>query len=74
LKHYSALTLGTTIPFDYRGERYEFDVVDLRSAPRGEKVAMAKVQDCDIAAEFVRAKDQLKPKKHSRKRGDRDEE
>ena len=24
---------------------------------------MVKVQDCDIAAEFVRAKDQLKPKK-----------
>ena len=63
LKHYSALTLGSTIPFDYRGERYYFDVVDLRSAPRGERVPMAKVQDCDIAAEFVRAKDQLKPKK-----------
>ena len=62
LKHYSALTLGSTIPFDYRGERYYFDVVDLRSAPRGERVPMAKVQDCDIAAEFVRAKDQLKPK------------
>ncbi|KAL3801480.1 hypothetical protein HJC23_000918 [Cyclotella cryptica] len=63
LKHYSALTLGSTIPFDYRGERYYFDVVDLRSAPRGERVATAKVQDCDIAAEFVRPKDQLKPKK-----------
>lgn len=63
LKHYSALTLGTTIPFDYRGERYHFDVVDLRSAPRGERVATAKVQDCDIAAEFVRARDQLKPKR-----------
>jgi hypothetical protein len=63
LKHYSALTLGSTIPFDYRGERYYFDVVDLRSAPRGERVPMAKVQDCDIAAEFVRPKDQLKPKK-----------
>ncbi|KAL7532909.1 hypothetical protein ACHAWF_004285 [Thalassiosira exigua] len=71
LKHYSALTLGSTIPFDYRGERYHFDVVDLRSAPRGERVATAKVQDCDIAAEFVRARDQLKPKK--KKRGRRDE-
>ena len=66
LKHYSALTLGSTIPFDYRGERYHFDVVDLRSAPRGERVPMAKVQDCDIAAEFVRARDQLKPKKKRR--------
>lgn len=69
LKHYSALTLGTTIPFDYRGERYYFDVVDLRSAPRGERVPMAKVQDCDIAAEFVRARDQLKPKKTKKKGG-----
>ncbi|KAL7529196.1 hypothetical protein ACHAXR_005458 [Thalassiosira sp. AJA248-18] len=68
LKHYSALTLGSTIPFDYRGERYYFDVADLRSAPRRERVPMAKVQDCDIAAEFVRAKDQLKPKKKKKKR------
>jgi len=63
LKHYSSLTKGTTIPFDYMGKRYYFDVVALQSAPRGEKVPMAKVQDCDIAAEFVRAKDQLKPRK-----------
>ena len=63
LKHYSALVRGSTIPFDYNGKRFYFDVVDLRSAPRGEKVPMAKVQDCDIAAEFIRAKDQIKPKK-----------
>ena len=69
LKHYSALTLGSTIPFDYRGTRYYFDVVDLRSAPRGERVATAKVQDCDIAAEFVRARDQMKPKKKKGKKG-----
>jgi len=62
LKHYSALTRGSTIPFDYNGKRFYFDVVDLRSAPRGEKVPMAKVQDCDIAAEFIRAKDQMKKK------------
>jgi len=66
LKHYSALTLGSTIPFDYRGERFYFDVVDLRSAPRGERVPMAKVQDCDIAAEFVRPKDQMKPKRRQK--------
>jgi len=71
LKHYSALTLGSTIPFDYRGVRYYFDVVDLRSAPRGERVALAKVQDCDIAAEFVRARDQLKPKQKKMNKGDR---
>lgn len=68
LKHYSALTLGSTIPFDYRGERYHFDVVDLRSAPRGERVTTAKVQDCDIAAEFVRARDQLKPKRKTKRK------
>jgi hypothetical protein len=72
LKHYSALTLGSTIPFDYRGERYYFDVVDLRSSPRGERVATAKVQDCDIAAEFVRARDQLKPKRKTKTRGKED--
>ena len=71
LKHYSALTLGSTIPFHYRGETFYFDVVDLRSAPRGEKVATAKVQDCDIAAEFVRPKDQLKPKKKKQKSSDK---
>jgi len=68
LKHYSALTLGTTIPFDYRGERFFFDVVDLRSAPRGERVGTAKVQDCDIAAEFVRAKDEMEKMKNERDR------
>ena len=70
LKHYSALTLGSTIPFDYRGERYYFDVVDLRSASRGERVPMAKVQDCDIAAEFVKPKDQLKKKKKKNERNE----
>ncbi|KAL3760231.1 hypothetical protein ACHAWU_001741 [Discostella pseudostelligera] len=60
LKHYSALTRGSIIPFDYRGERHYFDVVDLRCAPRGERVPMVKVQDCDIAAEFVRSRDELK--------------
>jgi len=59
LKHYSSLTRGSTIPFEYGGKTYFFDVVDLRSSPRGERVDMAKVQDCDIAAEFVRAKDQM---------------
>mmetsp|Transcript_23500 Transcript_23500/g.34817 ORF Transcript_23500/g.34817 Transcript_23500/m.34817 type:complete len:301 (-) Transcript_23500:229-1131(-) len=63
LKHYSALVRGSTIPFDYNGKRFYFDVVDLRSSPRGEKVPIAKVQDCDIAAEFIRAKDQMKKKK-----------
>lgn len=66
LKHYSALTKGSTIAFDYNGQRYWFDVVDLRSAPRGEKVPMVKVQDCDIATEFLPSKDSLKPKKKNK--------
>ena len=66
LKHYSSLTRGATIAFDYSGKRYWFDVVDLRSAPRGEKVPMVKVQDCDVVTEFLRAKDQLKTKKEGK--------
>jgi len=67
LKHYSALTRGSSIAFDYNKQRYWFDVVELRSAPRGEKVPWAKVQDCDIAAEFVPAKDVMKQKKKNKK-------
>ena len=57
LRHYSSLTLGSTIAFDYNSKRYWFDVVELRSAPRGEKVAAIKVQDCDIATDFMTPKD-----------------
>jgi len=63
LKHYSSLCKDTVIAFDYNKKRYFFDVVELRSAMRGEKAPMVKVQDCDIVAEFVRAKDQMKKKK-----------
>ena len=63
LRHYSALTKGSTIAFDYNGKRYWFDVVELRSAPRGEKQPMIKVQDCDIATDFLPAKDTLKKRK-----------
>lgn len=62
LKHYSSLTKGSVIAFDYNGKRYWFDVVDLRSAPRGEKCDFVKVQDCDIATDFLPAKDTLKKK------------
>ena len=62
LKHYSSLTRGSTIPFRYAGKVYLFDVVDLRSSPRGERGDVAKVQDSDITTEFVRAKDLLKKK------------
>ena len=63
LRHYSALTKGSTIAFDYNSKRYWFDVVELRSAPRGDKQPMVKVQDCDIATEFLVAKDALKKNK-----------
>lgn len=57
LKHYSSLTRGSVIAFDYNGKRYWFDVVELRSAPRGEKCDVVRVQDCDIATDFLPAKD-----------------
>jgi Ubiquitin fusion degradation protein UFD1 len=59
LRHYSSLTQGSTIAFDYNKKRYWFDVVELRSAPRGVKVPMIKVQDCDIATDFLTSKDVL---------------
>jgi Ubiquitin fusion degradation protein UFD1 len=65
LRHYSALCQGSTIAFDYNARRYWFDVVELRSAPRGEKASMIKVQDCDIATDFLVAKDALKKAKKS---------
>lgn len=77
LKHYSALVKGSTIPFDYLGKRYYFDVVDLRSAPRNERVSIAKVQDCDLVAEFVRSKEdiqRMKEEKESRRNEQEDEE
>jgi hypothetical protein len=63
LRHYSSLTKGSTIAFDYNKKRYWFEVAECRSAPRGEKQAMIKVQDCDIATDFLPAKDSVKPKK-----------
>jgi len=68
LRHYSSLTEGSTIPFDYRGERYYFDVVALRAAPRGESRPIVKVQDCDVAAEFTRARDTVKRMKEERQK------
>merc|ERR1712007_208624 len=53
LRYYSALTKGSIIPVDFSGRRYYFEVADLRSSQRREKVNMAKIQDCDIAATFV---------------------
>lgn len=73
LRHFSSLTQGSTIAFDYNKKRYWFDVVELRSAPRGEKVPMVKVQDCDIATDFLMSKDillqQRKKKRQHQKQG-----
>jgi len=63
LRHYSSLTKGSTIAFDYNGKRYWFDVEELRAAPKGEKQSMVKVQDCDLATDFLVSKDILKEKK-----------
>mmetsp|Transcript_12290 Transcript_12290/g.26036 ORF Transcript_12290/g.26036 Transcript_12290/m.26036 type:complete len:341 (+) Transcript_12290:115-1137(+) len=63
LRHYSSLTKGSSIAFDYNGKRYWFDVEELRAAPKGEKQSMVKVQDCDLATDFLVSKDILKEKK-----------
>jgi len=63
LRHYSSLTKGSTIAFDYNGKRYWFDVEELRAAPKGEKQNMVKVQDCDLATDFLISKDILKEKR-----------
>jgi len=63
LRHYSSLTKGVSIAFDYNGKRYWFDVEELRAAPKGEKQSMVKVQDCDLATDFLVSKDILKEKK-----------
>jgi len=63
LRHYSSLTKGSSIAFDYNGKRYWFDVEELRAAPKGEKQPMVKVQDCDLATDFLVSKDILKEKK-----------
>ena len=59
LRHYSALTQGSTIALDYNGQRYWLDVVELRSANRGEKQEWIKTQDCDIATDFLPSKENM---------------
>jgi len=66
LRHYSSLTKGSTIAFDYNSKRYWFDVVELRSAPRGDKQPMVKVQDCDIATDFLVSKEEIKRRKEKK--------
>lgn len=68
LRHYSALTQGSTVAFDFLKKRYWFDVVELRSAPRGEKQPMVKVQDCDIATDFLPSREAMKEKKEKLKK------
>ena len=70
LRHYSSLTRGSTIAFDYNEQRYWLDVVECRSAPKGEKQPMIKVQDCDIATEFLPAKDTMRKKPKRKKEDD----
>jgi hypothetical protein len=75
LRHYSALTQGSTIAFDYRNKkRYWFDVVELRSAPRGEKQSMVKVQDCDIATDFLPSREMVKERNQQKKKRKQEEQ
>jgi len=66
LRHYSSLTQGSTIAFDYNGKRYWFDVEELRSAPKGDKQPMVKLQDCDVATDFLLAKDVVQERKRKK--------
>jgi len=66
LRHYSSLTQGSTIAFDYNGKRYWFDVEELRSAPKGDKQTMVKLQDCDVATDFLLAKDVVQERKRKK--------
>ncbi|KAL3906433.1 MAG: hypothetical protein SGILL_009273, partial [Bacillariaceae sp.] len=68
LRHYSSLTRGATIPLDYNGKRYWLDVEDLRCAPRGEKASMVKMQDCDVATDFMMSKEDRAKKLEERRR------
>jgi len=68
LKHYSSLTKGSTIAFDYFGRRYWFDVEELRSDPRNQKEPVVKVQDCNLRTDFLPAKDTKQVKHQNRQR------
>lgn len=74
LRHYSSLTKGSTIAFDYNGKRYWFDVAELRAAPRGEKQPMVKVQDCDVASDFLPSKESTQSKKKVERESDEDDD
>jgi hypothetical protein len=63
LRHYSSLTQGATIAMRYNQKIYWFDVEELRSAPRGEKVRMIKMQDCNVATDFLLSKDVMLEKR-----------
>ena len=74
LRHYSSLTKGSTIAFDYNGKRYWFDVAELRAAPRGEKQPMVKAMDCDLASDFLPSKEEMKKKEEKRKKAGEDDD
>jgi hypothetical protein len=74
LRHYSSLTKGAAIAFDYNGKRYWFTVEELRAAPRGEKAPYVKVQDCNLRTDFLKAKDIVKKKLEERRRRQQEDE
>jgi len=59
LRHYSSLCKGSTIAMDYNGQRYWFDVADCKAAPKGESAPYIKVQDCDIATDFLTSREKM---------------
>lgn len=58
LRHYTSLTKGSTIAFDYNDKRYWFDVLELKSAPKSVQEKVVRVMDCNVATDFTKAKDE----------------
>lgn len=52
LRHYSSLTQGSTIAFEYNKKRYWFDVVELRSAPKVKSPLLSKCRTVTLPPTF----------------------
>lgn len=64
LRHYASLTTGSTISVDYAGKRYHLDVEKVRSG-RGTGVPAVRVQDCNVASEFLPSRESVYERKQN---------
>ena len=93
LRHYSSLTRGSTIAMEYNHVQYWFDVVDCKttttaaaaaatslgsSSSSRTSVPWIKVQDCDIATEFLpdreTRREQLRQKRQKQREREQERE